>query len=286
MYRAKEDGKSRYVLFDACMHDAVINSVSIENDLRKAVKLGQILLQYQPIVDIRTNTVVGFEALARWLHPDKGYIPPSDFIPVAEKIGLIEEIGVLLLKKACMDIKKLNSFYSYNPPIYVSVNLSAKQFNIILPKVIDEILAEAGFDAGNLRLEVTESAIMENILTASSVLSDIKAMGVQVFLDDFGTGYSSLNYLHKFPVSALKINPSFTRNISEDKQAMEILKAVFNLANNLGMEMIIEGVESHEALSVFKELGFQFLQGYLFSKPVPSEKLLDLMNKSALLVIR
>jgi len=177
----------------------------------------------------------------------------------------------------------LNSLYSYDPPLYVSVNLSAKQFNSLLPQVIAEILAESGFDGANLRLEITESTIMENILSASSVLSDIKAMGVQVYLDDFGTGYSSLNYLHKFPVDALKIDPSFTRNIREDKQAMEILKSVFKLANNLDMKMIIEGVESQEALSVFKELDFHFLQGYLFSRPVTSEKLFDLMNKSGLI---
>jgi len=189
----------------------------------------------------------------------------------------------LVLKKACMDIQKLNSVYSCDPPLYVSVNLSAKQFNSMLPQVIAQILTEAGFDCGNLRLEVTESTIMENMLTASSVLSEIKTMGVQVYLDDFGTGYSSLNYLHKFPVDALKIDPSFTRNIREDKQAMEILKSVFKLANNLDMKMIIEGVESHEALSVFRDLDFHFLQGFLFSKPVPPEKLFDLMNRSKLI---
>ncbi|MGD0283537.1 MAG: EAL domain-containing protein [Dissulfurispiraceae bacterium] len=283
MYNAKEGGKSRHVLFDACMHDAVINSVTIENDLRKAVKMGEISVHYQPIVDIRTNTVAGFEALARWLHPDKGYIPPLDFIPVAEKLGLIEEIGELVLKKACMDIKKLNSVYSYDPPLYISVNLSARQFNSILPQIVAQILTESEFDARNLRLEVTESTIMENILTASSVLSEIKAMGVQVYLDDFGTGYSSLNYLHKFPVDALKIDPTFTRNISDDKQAMEILKSVLKLANNLDMKMIIEGVESQEALGVFRDLDFQFLQGFLFSKPVPQEKLVGLINKSRLI---
>ncbi|MBF0506991.1 MAG: EAL domain-containing protein [Nitrospirae bacterium] len=284
MYCAKESGKSRYVLYDACMHDAVINSVCIENDLRKAVKMGEMSVHYQPIVDIRTNTVAGFEALARWLHPDKGYIPPMHFIPVAEKIGLIDEIGASVLKKACMDIRKLNSDYSYDPPLYVSVNLSARQFNNMLPQVIAQILTESGFEGGNLRLEVTESTIMENILTASSVLFDIKTMGVQVYLDDFGTGYSSLNYLHKFPVDALKIDPSFTRNIREDKQAMEILKSVFKLANSLDMKMIIEGVESQEALSVFRDLDFQFLQGFLFSKPVPQEKLFALMNKSRFIV--
>lgn len=283
MYSAKESGKCRYKLFDDSMHAAFLDSVGIENDLRKALKMGEVFVHYQPIVDIRSNTVAGFEALARWLHPIKGYIPPIYFIPVAEKIGLIDEIGALVLKKACMDIHKLNSIYSSAPPLYVSVNLSAKQFNDMLPEIIAEILTESGFGGENLRLEVTESTIMENILTASSVLNAIKRMGVQVYLDDFGTGYSSLNYLHKFPVDALKIDPSFTRNIREDKQAMEILKSIFKLANNLDMKMIIEGVESQEALSVFRELDFQFLQGYLFSKPVPPEKLIDLMNKYGLI---
>ncbi len=285
MYKAKENGKSRYVLYDACMHDTVMNSVSIENDLRKAVRTGEISVHYQPIVDIRTNKVVGVEALARWLHPDKGYIPPSVFIPAAEKIGLIEAIGVFVLKTSCVDIGKLNSVYSYDPPLFVSVNLSARQFNDTLPHIIEVILAESEFAAKNLGLEITESTIMENILTATSVLHDIKGMGIQVFLDDFGTGYSSLNYLHKFPVDALKIDPSFTRNIREDRQAMEILKSIFKLANILEMKMIIEGVESLETLTIFRDLDFQFMQGYIFSKPVSSERLYDLMDKSGHIVI-
>ena len=283
MYSAKESGKARYILFDGSMSAAIMDSVGIENDLRKALKMGEISVHYQPIMDVRTKIVAGFEALARWVHPVKGYIPPAHFIPIAEKIGIIEDIGILVMKKACMDIKELNSKFSASFPFYVSVNLSAKQFNTLLPQMIADILAETGFDSGNLRVEITESTIMENIITASSVLDEIKRMGVQVYLDDFGTGYSSLNYLHKFPVDALKIDPSFTRNISEDKQAMEILKSVFKLANNLDMKMIIEGVESQEALSVFKDLDFQFLQGYLFSRPVSSEKLFDLMNKSGLI---
>ncbi len=251
MYIAKEKGKSQYMLFDDSMRAAVIDAVSIENDLRKAMKLGEMSVHYQPIVDIRTNTVAGFEALARWLHPIRGYIPPTHFIPIAEKLGLIGDIGILVMKKACMDIKELNSIYSSGPPFYVSVNLSARQFNNSLPQIIADILSESGFDKGNLRIEVTESTIMENILTASSVLDNIKGMGVQVYLDDFGTGYSSLNYLHKFPVNALKIDRSFTLNIREDMQAQEILKSVFNLANNLDMKMIIEGVENQEDLQHF-----------------------------------
>src|SRR5208282_915072 len=169
----------------------------------------------------------------------------------------------------CGNINKLNSDFHRTPPLYVSVNLSAKQFNSGLPQIVSDILSETRFESGNLRLEITESTIMENIFIASSILHDLKAIGIQIFLDDFGTGYSSLNYLHKFPVNALKIDPSFTRNIQDDTQAREILKAIQGLTNNLEMKMIIEGVEDQEQLSTFKDLNCQFIQGYLFSKPLP-----------------
>jgi diguanylate cyclase (GGDEF)-like protein/PAS domain S-box-containing protein len=280
MYYAKASGKASHAIFDGSMHDAVIDSLTLETDLRKAVAKNELMVYYQPIVDIQTKRVVGFEALARWLHPKQGFIPPAKFIPVAEHTGLIESIGKLVLKDACENINKLNSNFRRTTPLYVSVNLSAKQFNSALPQIVSDILSETCLDSCNLRLEITESTIMENIFIASSILHDLKAIGVQIYLDDFGTGYSSLNYLHKFPVNALKIDPSFTRNIQEDTQAQEILKSIQGLTNNLDMKMIIEGVEDQEQLNTFKDLNCQFIQGYLFSKPLPTSELLTFMQDS------
>ncbi len=280
MYHAKTAGKSRYSLFDKSMHAEAIDALTIENDLRKAIHRNELLVYYQPIVDIHTKRVVGFEALARWQHPVRGFIPPVKFIPIAENAGLIEAIGVFVLKNACRHINQMNTHFPHVPPLYVSVNLSAKQFNNKLPTLVAAALAESSLESGNLRLEITEGTIMENIFMASSILHGLKAMGVQVYLDDFGTGYSSLNYLHKFPVNALKIDPSFTRNIQVDKQAQEILKSILVLANSLEMKMIIEGVEDQEQLNTFKNLNCQFIQGYLYSQPLPTNELIAFMEQA------
>jgi predicted signal transduction protein with EAL and GGDEF domain len=280
MYHAKAIGKARYSLFDKSMHAAAIDSLTIENDLRKAIHREELLVYYQPIVDIHTKRVAGFEALARWQHPVRGFIPPAKFIPIAEGSGLIESIGEFVLKNACLHINQMNTRFPHVPPLYVSVNLSAKQFNNKLPSLVAAALAESSLESANLRLEITEGIIMENIFMASSILHDLKEMGVQVYLDDFGTGYSSLNYLHKFPVNALKIDASFTRNIQGDKQAQEILKSILILANNLEMKMIIEGVEDQEQLNTFKDLNCRFIQGYLYSHPLPTNELIAFMQQA------
>ena len=280
MYHAKTAGKSQYSLFDKSMHAEAIDSLTIENDLRKAIHCNELLVYYQPIVDITTKRVAGFEALARWLHPERGFIPPAKFIPIAESTGLIESLGAFVMKTACKHINNMNTQFPHVPPLYVSVNLSAKQFNNKLPTLVAAALLESSLESPNLRLEITEGTIMENICTASSILHGLKAMGVQVYLDDFGTGYSSLNYLHKFPVSALKIDPSFTRNIQGDKQAQEILKSILVLANNLEMKMIIEGVEDQEQLDTFKNLHCQFIQGFLYSQALPTNELIAFMEQA------
>ena len=280
MYHAKTAGKSQYSLFDSSMHAEAIDSLTIENDLRKAIHRNELQVYYQPIVDIHTKRVSGFEALARWLHPMRGFIPPDKFIPIAESTGLIESIGEFVLRNACMHIKRMNTQFPHVPPLYVTVNMSAKQFNNKLPALVAAALSESSLESGNLRLEITEGTIMENIFMASYILHGLKAMGVQVYLDDFGTGYSSLNYLHKFPVNALKIDPSFTRNIQGDKQAQEILKSILVLANNLGMKMIIEGVEDPEQLNIFKKLNCRFIQGFLYSHPLPEKELIAFMRKA------
>ncbi|MGO9014852.1 MAG: EAL domain-containing protein [Dissulfurispiraceae bacterium] len=286
MYNAKTTGKARYSVFDKSMHAEAVDSLTIENDLRKAIQRDELLVYYQPIVDIHTKRVSGFEALARWLHPVRGFIPPAKFIPIAESTGLIESIGAFVLKDACKYINQINARFPHDPALYVSVNLSAKQFNSKLPALVAAALLESSLESGNLRLEITEGTIMENIFTASSILHDLKTMGVQVYLDDFGTGYSSLNYLHKFPVNALKIDSSFTRNIQGDKQAQEILKSILVLATNLEMKMIIEGVEDQEQLNTFKDLNCQFIQGFLYSHPLPTSELFAFMEQAEEFVAR
>ncbi len=286
MYHAKTAGKARYSVFDKSMHAEALDSLTIENDLRKAIHRNELLVYYQPIVDIQRRRVAGFEALARWLHPERGFIPPAQFIPIAESTGMIESLGAFVLKNACKHINNMNIRFPHAPPLYVSVNLSAKQFNDKLPTLVAAALVESSLESANLRLEITEGTIMENIFTASSILHGLKAMGVQVYLDDFGTGYSSLNYLHKFPVNALKIDPSFTRNIQEDKQAQEILKSILVLANNLEMKMIIEGVEDQEQLNTFKNLNCQFIQGFLYSQALPANELIAFMLQAEEFVAR
>lgn len=278
MYRAKDSGKAGFALFNDSMHAAVVDALTLESELRRAIQMDDLEVHFQPIFDIQSNSVAGFEALARWNHPSKGFIPPVKFIPIAESAGLIEELGLLVLGKACRLIKQINALYGGVQPLYVSVNLSVKQFNSELTRAVAAILDETGLASSCLRLEITEGTIMENIFSASSILHELRAMGLQVYLDDFGTGYSSLNYLHKFPVDALKIDPSFTKNIHTDRQSKEILKSILSLANNLEMKMIIEGVEDEDQLKSFRELNCRFIQGYLISKPLSAKDLFQYMR--------
>ena len=282
MYRAKAQGKGCYEVFNIDMRDRAIALLHLENDLRRAVENQEFQLHYQPIVSLKNQKIIGFEALVRWQHPQKGLIAPMEFIPVAEDTGLIVPLGWWVLKEACRQMRVWQLQFAVEPPLTINVNLSGKQFTQLnLIDQIEQILIETGLDASSLKLEITESCIMENMQSAAFMLSKLQEIGVQVAIDDFGTGYSSLAYLHRFPVNTLKIDRSFINGLDGD--GLEIVRAIVNLAWNLGMEVVAEGVETELQIDQLNALksnaGQEYLgQGYLFSKPLNSNAATALMS--------
>jgi diguanylate cyclase (GGDEF)-like protein len=271
MYHAKALGKARYEVFNTTMHDHAVTLLQLETSLRQAIGRQEFRLYYQPIVLLETGKITGFEALVRWQHPLRGLISPGEFISVAEETGAIIPIGYWVLHEACRQMRAWQLQFP-EKPLSISVNLSSKQFSH--PKLIEsisQILQKTGLDARSLKLEITESAIMENSESATAMLLQLRDMEVELHLDDFGTGYSSLSYLHRFPVDVLKIDRSFTTmmNISDEKA--EIVRTILMLANNLGMEATAEGIETAEQLAQLKGLQCKYGQGYFFSKPLDRE---------------
>ncbi|WP_243439618.1 EAL domain-containing protein [Fundidesulfovibrio soli] len=273
MYRAKALGKARYEIFDSTMHQAATSLLQLETDLRAAVERGELRLHYQPIVGIPDGDVQGFEALVRWQHPTRGLIPPADFIPVAEETGLIVSVGSWVLRTACEQLAKWQNLKRMQPPLSMSVNISAKQFlNLELVGEIRSVLEDTGIPPESLRLEITESRAMENAEFTVRMLTLLKGLGVKISIDDFGTGYSSLAYLHRFPLDSLKIDRSFVGKMGDGSENLEIVGAIVHLAHNLGLEVVAEGVEQHGQLDDLHGLSCQYGQGFLFSKPLPSEE--------------
>ncbi len=269
MYRAKAQGKACYEVFDKGMHTHAVYVLQMENDLRRALEREEFLVYYQPIVSLDNGQLAGFEALIRWQHPDRGFINPSDFIPLAEDTGLIVPIGEWILKRACEQLAKWQWQSHANRHLFMSVNLSSKQ--ISQPDLVDVIrdtLEETHVEAKHIKLEITESAVMDNAEMAVRLLKRLKALGVGLSIDDFGTGYSSLGYLHRFPVNTLKIDRSFVGRIGEQTENSEIVRTIISLAENMGMDVVAEGVETLNQLAHLRGLKCQYGQGYLFSRPV------------------
>ncbi|HEY0377469.1 MAG TPA: EAL domain-containing protein [Pyrinomonadaceae bacterium] len=272
MYRAKDRGKARYEVFDQAMHTRAISLLHLENDLRRAVDEGQFLIHYQPIMALSTGTLAGFEALVRWQHPERGLVSPAEFIPVAEETGLIVAIGRWVLEEACRQTRGWQKLSPVNRNLTISVNLSGRQ--VMQPDLIEQVgeaLQKANLDPHCLKLEITESVIMENADAANRMLRQLRSLGVQLSIDDFGTGYSSLSYLHRFPVNYLKVDRSFVSRMGEGDSNTEIVRTICTLAHNLGMEVIAEGIERAEQNEQLKALGCEYGQGYLYSKPVDAE---------------
>lgn len=281
MYRAKALGKARYEVFDKNMHARAVALLQLETDLQRATERGEFLLHYQPIVSLQTNQVVSFEALLRWQHPERGLVSPGEFIPVAEETGLITRIGWWVLREACTKLREWQTQFPSSIPLSISVNLSGKQFSQPdLVERIAEIFAETGVDASSLKLEITESAIMENVESASAMLWRLRKLGVQLYMDDFGTGYSSLSYLRRFPIDKLKIDRSFVTQMAGDNESLEIVRTIVMLAHNLGMNAIAEGVETVEQLAQLRSLQCEYAQGYFFSKPVDADTARSLIASS------
>ncbi len=279
MYRAKSLGKGQYHLFDPAMHDEALEVLQIETDLRRAVARQEFTVHYQPIVSLVAGRIVGFEALARWQHPQRGLIPPGLFIPVAEETGLINPIGKSVLREACRQLRLWHQEKLADSSLSVSVNLSVRQFaQPDLIDQIDRILAETQLPPQFLKLEITESAIMDNATSAAAILQKLRERQIQLSIDDFGTGYASLSYLHCFPVNALKIDRSFVQRMDGNPENKGLVPAIMSIAGALGIAAIAEGIETATQLAQLRHLNCGFGQGYLFSKPLQAKEASDLIT--------
>jgi diguanylate cyclase (GGDEF)-like protein/PAS domain S-box-containing protein len=272
MYRAKALGRDRYAVFDSAMHERAVAALQLENDLRRAVERQEFCVYYQPIVHLPTGRTWGFEALVRWQHPQRGLVLPNDFIPVAEETGLIVPIDRWVLHEACRQARAWQVQFKRSQPLIMSVNVSGVQFmqaDLIIQ--IDHILRKFGLYGSILKLEITESVIMENARYAGAMLEHLRALAIKLSIDDFGTGYSSLAYLRRFEIDTLKIDVSFVAKMATDEDSSEIVRTIVTLANNLGKDTIAEGVETASQLARLRELNCAYGQGNFFSKPVDAE---------------
>ncbi len=268
MYRAKDKGRGCYELFDLDMQAKESARVQLEVDLRRALAHQEFELHYQPIISLENWKITGFEALIRWNHPTQGFISPLRFIPIAEETGLVIKIGQWVIREACQQVKLWQQKFNGDPALFMSINLSAKQFSDAnLISQINQIISETQIDPGTLKIEITESAIIENIDMATDVINQLKALGVKISLDDFGTGYSSLSYLHRFPIDTLKIDRSFVTRMNMPKNC-EIVSTILTLANNLGLDVVAEGVETKEQILQLTGMKCDYVQGYLLSRPM------------------
>ncbi|HBL25493.1 MAG TPA: hypothetical protein DD490_01520, partial [Acidobacteria bacterium] len=278
MYRAKAQGPAGHVLFNRGMHQFVMARLQIETDLRRAVERGQILIYYQPVVDLGTGRVTSVEALLRWAHPRHGLLLPGEFLSVAEETGLIVPIGRHVLEESCREIRALQERHPEHRELKLSVNLSNKQFfQADLFEQVRLALAESGLDPASLVLEITEGVIIQHAESANTRFARLKSLGVQLAMDDFGKGYSSLNYLHKFPMDVLKVDRSFVSRIEDGVSNQSILEAIVTLAHSLGMEVIAEGIQTAAQVKTILSLGCEYGQGFLFSKPLPATELDQLL---------
>lgn len=268
MYRAKASGHDRVQVFNHEMHSEARGRLRMETDLRRAVERREFSLAYQPIVALEDGRLTGFEALLRWQHPDLGFVSPVKFIPVAEETGLIVDIGQWVLEEACRQMREWVEIGPSDRPLKMSVNLSSRQFaQADLIGRIRETLAGIGLEAHHLKLEITESVVMENIETAADMLRQLRALGIELSIDDFGTGYSSLSYLHRFPINTMKVDRSFVMQMHHHENA-EIIRTIILLADTLRMNVVAEGVEKCDQLQQLRELRCAYAQGYYFSRPV------------------
>ena len=280
MYSAKSLGRARYEVFKLEMRNNFLEQLSLEYDLRHAIQNNELRLVYQPIISLETNELVGFEALIRWEHPVNGYLSPGDFLSMAENTGLILTIDRWVLQKATCQFSEWLKEIPVNLELAVSVNLSARflhHFNLV--EEVKQILQKTGLEGRQLKLEITESGIMENSQYIMSTLNGLRAMGVDIHLDDFGTGYSSLAYLHQFQIQALKIDRSFISNSNNGKHMPELVRTVLHLASDLELKAIAEGVETKKQLEQLQKMGCKYGQGFLFSPPLDTNAAKSVLKK-------
>ena len=279
MFRAKERGRARFEVFDGAMHSAAMQRLRLESDLRRALERGQLSVHYQPIIAVPTGRITAVEALLRWQHPERGMISPAEFIPVAEQTGMIVEIGGWVLEQACGQLVRWRAAHGSDAPEAVCVNLSVKQLaHAGLLSQVNDALRSSGLEPGRLELEITESAMIENVDAAVQAVTALKALGPRVLIDDFGTGYSSLSYLARLGPQAIKVDRAFVMHITGDAGSLALVRGIIALIHGLSLQAIAEGVETPEQLEALRELGCDLIQGFLISRPVPPDALDDLLR--------
>ncbi len=284
MYRAKGAGRARHQLFDRAMHDEAVVRLELESDLRHALQDEQFRLVYQPIIDLRTGLAVGLEALIRCDHPERGVISPLDFIPVVEEIGLIVPIGGWVLLEARQQLKQWQEQFPCESPLCMNVNISKRQLTQSdLVKTIRDVLTTTRIEPRTLKLEITETAIMDNLDELNPVLQRLRACGVFLCIDDFGTGHSSLSRLHEFSIDVLKVDRAFLDNMKENRAYAAVTHAIVTLAQNLGMDVVAEGVETPQQVAQLQTLEADYAQGYYFARPLrPDDAAAFLQNQRPL----
>ncbi len=281
MGQAKQKGRGRYEIFNQQMHAQALKLLTLETDLRHGIEKQEFDVYYQPIMNLNPIKLVGFEALIRWQHPYKGFISPGEFIPVAENTGLIIPIGKIVLEKVCHQIQIWKKKFPQARVLKVAVNFSSKQFNQTdIIEEIDEVIEKTGLNSNNLKLEITETSLIEHSLQTIKLLKQLKQRNLEICLDDFGTGYSSLSYLHRFPVDTLKIDRSFINGIGQPEENLEIIQSIIPLAHNLGMDVVAEGIETEEQLNYLQQLNCDFGQGYFFNRPLPAPEAETLLSEN------
>ncbi|MEA5553387.1 EAL domain-containing protein [Anabaena cylindrica UHCC 0172] len=278
MYHAKSQGRSRYCIFTIDMYQQASKLLQLENDLKRAIERQEFIVYYQPIISLSTGKISAFEALVRWQHPTRGMVYPSAFIPIAEETGLIADIDTWVLQTACCQLRNWQKQKVVNEDISISVNISVKLFSQPnLLEIINQAWQRIGLNPQNLKLEITESAIMENSEAAAVILQQLRECQIKLCIDDFGTGYSSLSYLHRFPVNILKIDKSFVYGLEQNSRNIGLISTIISLAHTSEMKATAEGIETIEQLAQLRNLGCDFGQGYLFSEPLVAKSVVDLL---------
>jgi EAL domain-containing protein (putative c-di-GMP-specific phosphodiesterase class I) len=279
MYRAKQSGKAKIDIFNPEMHDDAILTMQLENDLRQALQSNQLTLHYQPIINLRNENICGFEALLRWKHPQKGFIPPDTFIPIAEDTGQIIEIGNWVIDTACQQIQKWNRAHYSENNFFVSINLSGSQIlKGGLASYIRKILETYDLDAGCIHFEVTETLLIAHQQQATQTLQEIRQLGAKLSADDFGKGYSSLTYLQNFEFDVLKIDKEFVNGMSADGKGLQLVKTILKLAKDFSLSVVAEGIETQEQLDSLKQMDCLMAQGYFLCKPRAPEDINGLLE--------
>ncbi|MGI9047831.1 MAG: putative bifunctional diguanylate cyclase/phosphodiesterase, partial [Rubrobacteraceae bacterium] len=279
MYQAKKEGRARFRLFDQSMHAQALERLELENDLRRAIEQEELRVHYQPAVCLRTGELAGVEALVRWEHPVRGLLSPREFIPLAEETGFIDSLGQWVLRTSCKQACEWRRLYPAAGSLIMSVNLSVKQFQQKdLTMQLERILQETGLDPHYLQLEITESAVAEDVERTVKLLWALKDLKVRIAIDDFGTGYSSLHSLRSFPLDALKVDKAFVEGLGQSSRDAAIAQMIIDLAHAVGMEAIGEGVETAEQIARLREMKCDAAQGYYFSEPLTGEEMGTLLD--------